>query len=150
MPSRKLLLSALATAFLAGDANADESVERGSRILGRRWRWLRPLARRFVEEFSGQVRPRHKDVVQFLSHDPGFQRAWLAHRAELRIAQCSSGTQQMRPVAAAAAWKIPRLESVRALAEWLRISESELEWFADLNPTSAVCAVSLVLSTRIG
>lgn len=39
----------------------------------------------------------------------------------------------MRPIAAAAGWKIPRIESARGLAEWLRLSESELEWFADLK-----------------
>jgi RNA-directed DNA polymerase len=39
----------------------------------------------------------------------------------------------MQPVAAAKAWKVPAIESVRDLAEWLHLSESELEWFADLK-----------------
>ena len=43
----------------------------------------------------------------------------------------------MRPVAAAAGWNIPQIASVRELAEWLRLSEGELEWFADLKGTAA-------------
>ena len=135
MPSRKLLLSALATAFLAGDAG--EIVKRCDRMLGRRWRWLRPVVRRYANTFVAQVRPRHSEVVQFLSRDVGFQRAWKTRASELRIAQCGSGTEQMQPAAAASGWKIPRIESVRELAEWLRLSESELGWFADLKGIAA-------------
>lgn len=154
MAKQRQLLSALAAAFLAGDADADEIVERGGRVLGRRWRWLRPVAQRYVEKFSAKVRPRRSEVIQFIARDKGFQRAWGARAAELRfvpwmtpeqqlrtpelrIAQWLSGTQQMRPVAAAAEWKIPRIESVRELAERLRLSESELEWFADLKTFAA-------------
>lgn len=137
MQNRKLLLSALATAFLAGDANAEEIVERTGRVLGRRWRWLRPIALRYIKEFTAQVRPRHTEVLHFLSHDRGFQRAWAAHAAELRIAQWASGMPQMHPVVAAAGWNIPKIESERELAEWLRLSESELEWFADLKGIAA-------------
>jgi RNA-directed DNA polymerase len=39
----------------------------------------------------------------------------------------------MQPVAAAAGWPIPRIETVGALAEWLELSPSELGWFADLK-----------------
>jgi RNA-directed DNA polymerase len=137
MPNRKQVLSALAVAFVAGNAGADEIVERGKRALGRRWRWLEPIAQRYAEKYAAQVRPRRGEVIQFLSRDPGFQRAWAKHAAELRIAQWATGMQQMRPIAAAAGWSIPQLESSRALAEWLRLSESELEWFADLKGISA-------------
>ncbi|HEV2135453.1 MAG TPA: reverse transcriptase family protein [Terracidiphilus sp.] len=137
MPNRKLILWALAAAFVAGDAGEDEIVERSTRVLGKRWRWLRPVARRYIERFSTQVPPRRSEVVQFLAHDAGFQRAWIAHAAELRFAQWASGAQEMRPSPAAAGWKVPEIESVRALAEWLRLSESELEWFADLKGIAA-------------
>jgi len=39
----------------------------------------------------------------------------------------------MQPAAAAQVWSVPAIESVRTLAEWLRLSESELQWFADLK-----------------
>ncbi len=41
--------------------------------------------------------------------------------------------QSMRPVAAAASWQLPQIESVGALAEWLNLGVGELEWFADLK-----------------
>jgi RNA-directed DNA polymerase len=153
MPNRKLLLSALATAFLASDANVDAIVECAGIALGKRWRWLRPVAQRYVEKFAAQVRPRRSEVIQFLSRDPGLERAWASRAAELRFApwmtpeqqmraarfqivQWPIGAQQMRPVAAAAGWKIPPIESVRELAGRLRLTESELEWFANLKGIS--------------
>ena len=39
----------------------------------------------------------------------------------------------MQPVAAARTWKVPRIESAGALAEWLGIEAGELQWFADLK-----------------
>ncbi len=39
----------------------------------------------------------------------------------------------MQPVRAACDWKIPRIESVGALAGWLGVTPSELAWFADLK-----------------
>lgn len=39
----------------------------------------------------------------------------------------------MQPVAAAKNWGVPPIESVGALAEWLGLTRSELEWFADLK-----------------
>jgi hypothetical protein len=43
----------------------------------------------------------------------------------------------MRPVPAAGGWQIPAIESVGALANWLSLSPSELEWFADLKRLAA-------------
>ena len=39
----------------------------------------------------------------------------------------------MRPVAAAEAWPIPRIETIGALADWLELDPSELGWLADLK-----------------
>ena len=39
----------------------------------------------------------------------------------------------MRPAAAVQAWKLPAIESVGELADWLSLSGDELEWFADLK-----------------
>lgn len=133
MPNHKFLLSALATSFLAGDATEDGIVDRAGLALGRRWRWLRPIARRYLDRFSSKLRPRHQEVVHFLRDDPSFRRVWAKHSKELSIARWVTGAQKMRPVEAAAAWKVPKLESVHALAEWLHLTESELEWFCDLK-----------------
>lgn len=41
--------------------------------------------------------------------------------------------QRMQPVDAARVWDVPVIESAGALADWLRVAPSELDWFADLK-----------------
>ena len=103
------------------------------RTLGRPWRWLGPLAARYVEAFGTGTRPRHRDVVQFLRGDSGFRQARAKYRHELAIAEWVEEPAGMRPVAAVQGWKLPAIESVGELAEWLSLSGDELEWFADLK-----------------
>jgi RNA-directed DNA polymerase len=129
----KPLLSVLARAFLAGEPALDEVLARAHRTLGRPWRWLSPLIRRYIETFAGRTRPRRRDVVQFLSQDPGLAQARLKYRGQLRVEQWLHEPPQMQPVAAAANWAAPSIESVSELAEWLRVTPGELEWFADLK-----------------
>jgi hypothetical protein len=65
MPDR-----ALAWAFLSGEPTVERLIERATQTFGRSYRWLPPLARRFLNAFppSG-TRPRHRDVVAFLRQD---------------------------------------------------------------------------------
>jgi len=123
----------LATAILAGEATVDGVVERLGRALGREWKWIRPFARRYVETYSNRIRPRHREVVRFLSQDKGFHRAWLKHPRKLSVEHWLTEPQRMQPVAAAASWKVPTIESVGKLAAWLRLDPGDLEWFADLR-----------------
>ncbi len=102
-------------------------------MFGRNWRWLRPVAKRYLKTHDGQTRPRHRDVVRFLLRDRGFLRAWRKYSNELSIAQRLTEPQKMQRVAAAKTWAVPIIESVTSLADWLRLSTSELEWFADLK-----------------
>jgi RNA-directed DNA polymerase len=127
------LVTSLAGSFLAGELTVEEVFARGSRTLGRPWRWLRPLAQRYVKAFAGRVRPRDRDVVEFLVRDCGFQRAWSKHCNELSVEHWLTEPQQMQPVAAAELWDIPEIESARALAEWFGVNICELRWFADLK-----------------
>ncbi len=127
------LVSALARSFLAGEQSGEAIVHRGSQTLGRNWRWLRPLARRYVESVAGGTRPRQRDVIHFFLNDLGFRRAWSRHFNELSVARWLSEPSQMQPVSAAASWDVPVIESVGALADWLNISADELLWFADLK-----------------
>ena len=68
-------VSALARSILAGELSADQIVGRCSQLTGRRWRWLRPLAHRFLKTFGSHSRPRHREVVMFLTGDDHFQDA---------------------------------------------------------------------------
>jgi RNA-directed DNA polymerase len=127
------LATTLARSFLAGEMTVEGIVVRASRTLGRKWRWLRPLARRYVQSIAGQTRPRERDVIAFFLHDRGFRRAWSKYFDALSIAHWLGDARQMQPVAAAAAWDVPALESIGALADWFRITPEELLWFADLK-----------------
>jgi len=127
------LLRMLATSFLAGQPSADQIAVRASQLFGRRWPWLRPLAKRYLKAFAGRTRPRRRDVVEFLLHDQGFTEAWSKHFDELSVAQWLAEPQRMQPVAATSTWDIPGIESVGALAEWLGVTVGELEWFADVK-----------------
>jgi RNA-directed DNA polymerase len=127
------MISVLARSLLAGEAVPDEVHARAARTLGQSWRWLRPLATRYVEAFAGRTRPRHRDVVRFLLRDSGFRRARAKYRDELTIAEWIAEPQRMDPVEAARRWDLPVIESTRGLAEWLSLSIEELEWFADLK-----------------
>jgi hypothetical protein len=60
--------------------------------------------------------------------DPALARAW----PKLSVAQLAE-PQHMQPVAAAAHWDVPRIESVGDLASWLNLTAGELDWFADLK-----------------
>jgi RNA-directed DNA polymerase len=127
------LVRALAKCFLNGEPAIDQVVARGSDMLGRRWRWLRPLAQRYIKAFTARPRPRERDVVRFLVDDRGFQRAGSKYSQELRVEKWLSQPQQMQPVRAAESWQVPSIESVGALAEWLGVEAGELKWFADLK-----------------
>ena len=135
-PARMLtsaLVAVLANAILSAEPETDAVAARLSHVLGRGWRWIRPLAGRYLQAFAGRTSPRRREVVSFLRDDPRFVEACQKHRHQLRICHWIGGPQSMRPVAAAANWPIPRIESVAALAEWMELTPSELRWFADLK-----------------
>lgn len=130
---KQVLAAVLAKSFLAGALAAKEAAARGRRTLGRRWQWLRPLARQFVETFTGRTWPRLRDAAWFLLHNPGFEAAWSKYSHELRVARWLTEPALMQPVAATAAWELPVIESVADLAAWFRLHPDELQWFADLK-----------------
>jgi RNA-directed DNA polymerase len=127
------VISVLARSLLAGEPAVDAAHARAIRTLGRPWPWLLPLAQRYVEAFSGRTRPRHRDVIQFLYDDAEFRRASARYRRQIAIAEWLVEPQRMQPVAAARQWKIPAIENVADLADWLSLYPDELEWFADLK-----------------
>lgn len=131
--SHSAVVSILARSFLAGEPSVNDLFARAAKTLGRRWRWLRPLAIRYADTFAGRTRPRHRDVVQFLLHDEGFHAAHERYQGEIQIAEWLAAPQRMQPVAAAERWAIPAIGCAGDLAEWLSVEPAELEWFADLK-----------------
>lgn len=127
------LVEALARAFLRDEPDVEQLVARASHVLGEKWRWLRPLAKRYVADFRKR-RPRRREVVSFLRHDRGLLRAYEKYRHEIHIVTFFPDTQEMRPVAAASNWDVPAIRSEAELASWLGLGLelNELYWFADV------------------
>ncbi len=94
-------MDALARCLLAGEQAAAPTYDRASRMLGRRWRWLRRLVLRYLEAFSGGTRPRHRGVTAFLKADAGFAQARAKHGREISVAERIEEPPQMQPVEAA-------------------------------------------------
>jgi retron-type reverse transcriptase len=130
---QSVVLRAIARAVLAGEPAVPEITARVSRALGKRWRWIAPLAQRYANAVVGRTRPRRQDVVRFVREDPGFLRAWAKHSHEFTIDDWLTDDQKMQPVWAARSWNVPGIESVGALAKWLGVLPSKLLWFADLK-----------------
>jgi hypothetical protein len=128
MPDSKLL-RALANSFISGEQTVEEICSRASELLGKRLRWMGPLARRYLRDFQQSVRPRQREVIQFFRHDRGFQRVCSAEK--LTIASWLHRPRQMQPSKAAESWDVPRITSIGELADWLGLTVGELQWFAD-------------------
>ena len=127
-------LSLLARSFLAGEATVDQIVARCIPPSDRPpWRWLRPLAKKFVKRFGAGARPREQEVIEFLRRNPGVRHVSRVYGKKWSIAKWLNEPQRMQPVAAARGWNLLSIESVSALAQWFDLSVEELEWFADLK-----------------
>ena len=126
-------VNVLANAILSGEQEKDAIVTRLGHVLGRNWRWISPLAGRYLETFTSRTRPRRREVMSFLRLDRDFAEACHQYGHQIKILHRIAGSQWMRPVAAAVAWPIPRIETTGALADWLELDPSELRWMADLK-----------------
>lgn len=127
------LLTVLARALLAGEQTVGRVKARGVLALGRPWRWMGPLARRYLRAFGGGTRPRLREVVRFLKEDREFGEARVTYGRKIAVRHWLTEPQQMRPVVAARDWDIPAIETAGDLAKWLSVTPFELDWFADLK-----------------
>jgi hypothetical protein len=123
------LAQALARAFAQGEPREDAIIARAAQVLGRDWRWLRPVARRYNERFARPVPPRLRNIREFILNDPAFQRAW--ERRDLRLVQHVPGPAAMQPAGVSANWNVQQIATIAELSEWFRVSPPELDWFAD-------------------
>lgn len=122
---------ALGRSFAAGEQSVAAIQERCARLLGRWWRWVGPVAVRYLRAFGGKVRPRQREIVRFLRADEGFLRARLRHAKTLRVVDWVADAPGMQPVAAAAGWGVPEIATLGELAGWLGLDEGRMLWLAD-------------------
>jgi hypothetical protein len=124
------LLRGLADAFLAGPWELEGLVYRGGRVLGRRYRWIRPLVRRIMQSFSEWPRPRVAQLTDFLGDDEGFRKACRKNAPTLHFSRWPAPGMAPLP-GAPATWQVPAIDSPAALAGLLELEPNELDWFAD-------------------
>jgi hypothetical protein len=128
--SPESIARALAEVFTSGDWTIDAMVDRGASILGRRMRWIRPLARRVLAAFNPERRPRAEPVFVFIRNDHRFLEACERHRPELHYGRWPPA--QMGLVSGPpSTWKVPPLANATDLAALLQIDTGHLDWFAD-------------------
>lgn len=134
MHSRKTIARSLATTFVAGTLDENDLVERGARVLGKRWRWLGHMARRLAQSCLGEICPRKAVIEQWILRDRGFVRAYERHDLSVEsLFDSHVARPTMRPSGAAKRWDIRPLCNAGELAEWLGVTLPELDWFADLR-----------------
>jgi RNA-directed DNA polymerase len=124
------LVHGLAEAFLAGPWDIDGLVDRGGRVLGRRYRWLRPVAKRVLAAYANPPRPRVVRLAGFLWEDPGFQRAHSRDTLGLQFTIWQKPEMTPAP-GAPASWLVPAIATPAHLAGFLDLAPNQLDWFAD-------------------
>ena len=129
-----MIATELARAFLAGPLERDGLAGRGAKVLGRRWRWLKPLCNRVLAAFPSDKPVRRARLAEFLRQDPGFQRGCRDPKVCLKpvVTQAPRPVPAMSPVAGPPAlWTVPEITTPEALAHRLEIDLAHLEWLAD-------------------
>ena len=128
------LAGSLARSFLSGPWEREELVSRGAEALGRRRRWLGPLAGRVLAAFPAGKRPVAARLAEFLRNDPGFQRGSrslkLPRRAILEPDSAHSPVMCPAP-GPPGSWPVPAITRPDELSRFLDVDPARLLWLAD-------------------
>ncbi len=124
------LAQALAAGFLAGSWTQRGLMDSGAEVLGSRRRWLSRLARHTLDLYPRPPLDRPRELASIVA---AFVDADAATRPA--TARTTGVRPATRPVVGTRMltnrWGLPTLHDLGDLAEWLELSSSELEWFAD-------------------
>jgi RNA-directed DNA polymerase len=132
MSPQTIIARNLASAFLSGNWSREELLRRGGEACGRRFPWLRSLIRHVFVRFDAEQLPDLDALTTFVLADPDFCRGWV--RQEARLSRIFWLAPAMTPAAGVpASWPMPTLATTGALADWLKLTPGELDWFADIQ-----------------
>ncbi len=122
----------LAETLANGAWKSSPLVNRSAKFFGHRWRWLRPLVKRLLEEFPGAIAPSRHEVERFLLCDKRFLRACQESSLQVCIDFDSAAPPTMLPMAGRPeSWKVPAIVTARQLAEFLDEPLRQLFFLAD-------------------
>ena len=116
------LARALAAGFLAGEWSRSGLIESGSVVLGRRPRWLSPLARQALELYPRPPHDRPRELATNIATRPAAAKAAGARPLVQPVSLTRMLTNR---------WRLPVLDGLGDVAELLGVTASELDWFAD-------------------
>jgi RNA-directed DNA polymerase len=121
----------LADAFLAGPWEVEGLVDRGARLLGRHYRWLRRTAIRIHGMCPAGRLLRRRQIAELISADASFVRAWDRYQLHARAVLWTTRPPIRPAIGPPAGWSLPTITTPGTLAEWLGLPPNVLEWFAD-------------------
>ncbi|MCF6376107.1 reverse transcriptase family protein [Nocardioides KLBMP 9356] len=116
------LARALSSAFLAGEWTRAGMVESGAVVVGRRARWLGPLARQVLELYPRAPLDRPRELATNLARCPAATRALASGPMVHPVAVTRMMTNR---------WRLPVLHDLDDLATLLDLDQAALAWFAD-------------------
>jgi hypothetical protein len=134
MTSKQISAYNLAAAFLNGTWSLESLVRRAALACGKRQRWMRSLARRTLATFADQSSRRSVETIAaFIADDPSFHHAWARRdQGHSFLHRIFWVIPRMTPAAGVpSTWEVPDLPTAGALADWLDLKVTELDWFAD-------------------
>ena len=134
------LARALAAGFLGGEWSQQGLVESGTVVLGRRPRWLGPLARQVLELYPRPPLDRPRELAANLASRPAAATALATSPVVHPVAP----TQMLGN-----RWRLPVLDDVGALADFLRLDQGDLDWFADPRHLARTAADSRLQHYRV-
>ncbi|WP_374457095.1 reverse transcriptase family protein [Nocardioides sp.] len=134
------LARALAAGFLGGEWSRQGLVESGTVVLGRRPRWLGPLARQVLALYPRPPLDRPRELATNLASRPAAAKALATSPVVHPVAP----TQML-----ANRWRLPVLDDVGALADFLRLDQGDLDWFADPRHLARTAADSRLQHYRV-
>lgn len=119
---RSDLARALAAGFLGGEWTRQGLVESGAVVLGRRPRWLSPLAGQTIAVYPRAPVDRPRELATNIASLPAAAKAM--HAAP--VAQPVAATRMLTN-----RWRLPVLEGLDHVASFFDVDPGELDWFSD-------------------
>lgn len=134
------LARALAAGFLDGEWTPEGLVASAAIVVGRRLRWLTALARQTLELYPRPPYDRPRELATLIVSRPAAAKAFRARPVVHPVVE----TRML-----ANPWRLPVLDNLDNLAQFLGVSASELDWFADPRHWSRTTATTPLQHYRV-
>jgi len=133
MTSHRRFIRQLTAAFLNGPWSAAALRSRGQQMIGEAPPWLDHLATAVIEHFGAYASPSPQLLATFLASHPACRQAWSDREKRPTIHRMPLTSPVSAPVPGFIDSRLPQLATGRDLADWLGITDGELDWFADCS-----------------